>query len=193
MRYILSRRAAPVTRILLIESGSRSLLEALRPHLRETWARDVPIDLVTCYSGLPAGFGPETEVYRVTDYGSPERRKELLRQLRTQNYDIAGIICSAESIMTKWKWLIALRLPVKVFIINENGDYFWINREQVSNVWGFCLVRLGLSGEGAIRTMGRLLIFPFSLLFLLLYAFAAHAGRIIRQALHPKKLYPEKL
>ena len=43
----------------------------------------------------------------------------------------------------------------------------------------FLLVRLGLSGAGAIRTLGRLLIFPFSVLFLLLYAFVAHARRAI--------------
>lgn len=187
MRYFLSRRAAPVTRVLLIESGSRSLIEALLPHLRETWARDIPIDLVTCYGGVPAGLDAEASVYRVTDYATPERRQELIRQLRARHYDIAGILCSAEPIMTKWKWLIALRLPVKVFLINENGDYFWINREQARNVWEFCLVRMGLWDEGALRTIGRLIVFPFSVLFLLLYAFAAHTGRIVRQALHPDK------
>lgn len=90
--------------------------------------------------------------------------------------------------MTKWKWLLALKLPAKVFIINENGDYFWVNREQARNLREFCLVRLGLAGEGSIRTLGRVLIFPFALLYLLLYAFAAHSGRMIRQALAPDKL-----
>jgi hypothetical protein len=47
---------------------------------------------------------------------------------------------------------------------------------------------MGLEGEGSIRTIGRLLIFPFSLFFLLLYAFAAHSGRIVRQAFHSTKL-----
>ena len=185
MRYFLSRRAPPLTGVLLIESGSRSLIEGLAPHLRGTWARDVPIDLLTCFGGLPAGFGAETTVYRVADYATPGMRNELLRQLRARNYSIVGMICSGEPIMTKWKWMIALRLPVKVFIINENGDYFWVNREQSAVLREFCLVRMGLAGEGAIRTIGRLLIFPFSLVFLLLYAFVAHAGRIVREILHP--------
>ena len=30
--------------------------------------------------------------------------------------------------LLKWKWAIALRLPAKVFLINENGDYFWFDR-----------------------------------------------------------------
>ena len=183
----------PLTGVLLIESGSRSLIEGLVPHLRATWAHDVPIDLLTCYGGVPAGLGSEsavhrTTVYRTTDYTTPEKRNELLRQLRARNYSMVGMICSAEPIMTKWKWMIALRLPVKVFIINENGDYFWVNREQSAAVREFCLVRMGLAGEGAIRTVGRLLIFPFSLLFLLLYAFVAHAGRIVREVLRPSKI-----
>ena len=188
MRYILSRREPPLTRVLLIESGSRSLLEGLVSHLRATRGPEIPIDLVTCYGGLPAGLGPESIVYRVSDYGSPEGRKELLRRLRSQGYSIAGIICSAEPIMTKWKWWVAFRIPAKVFILNENGDYFWVNRENAASIREFVLVRAGLSGAGAIRTAGRLLIFPFSVLFLLLYAFTAHAGRIARRALHPTKL-----
>src|SRR5580692_3067297 len=169
--------------MLLIESGSRSLLEGIVPHLRTVWGPDIAIDLVTCYAGLPEGFGSETMVYRVTDYGSSEGRGELIRLLRSREYSIAGMICSAEPIMTKWKWLIALRIPAKIFILNENGDYFWIHRDNVANIRQFSLVRLGLSGAGAIRTLGRMLIFPFSVLFLLMYAFAAHTGRFVRSRL----------
>jgi hypothetical protein len=188
VRYVLSRREPPLTRILLIESGSRSLLEGLVSHLRATGGPEIPIDLVTCYAGLPAGFGPESIIYRVSDYASPEGRKELLRRLRNQGYSIAGMICSAEPIMTKWKWWIALRIPAKVLILNENGDYFWVNRAQAGIIREFVLIRSGLAGAGAIRTIGRLLIFPFSVLFLLLYASTAHAGRIARTILHPTKL-----
>jgi len=179
VRYFITRREPPLTRILLIESGSRALIEKLIPHLRQVWGEDVPIDLVTCYAGAPAGLLPAANIYRVTDYGSPERRRELIRVLRRQRHSIAGIICSGEPIMTRWKWLIALRLPVKVFIVNENGDYFWVHRDYTSNIREFTLVRLGLSGAGAIRTIGRLLIFPFSVLFLLMYAFVAHTRRAI--------------
>jgi hypothetical protein len=181
VRYFLARRDPPLNRILLIESGSRSLLEDILPHLRTVWGSDIAMDLVTCYAGLPVGFPQETIVYRVTDYNSREGRRELIGLLRSREYSIAGMICSAESIMTKWKWLIALRLPAKFFILNENGDYFWIHRENAGIIRHFVLFRLGLSGTGAIRTIGRLLIFPFSVLFLLLYAFYAHAGRVLRR------------
>jgi hypothetical protein len=187
VRYFITRREPPLTRILLIESGSRSLLEGILPHLRSVWGPDIAIDLVTCYAGLPEGFGPETIVYRVTDYNSPESRRELFRALRSREYSVGGMICSVEPIMTKWKWLIAFRLPAKFFILNENGDYFWVHRENAATIREFFLVRLGLSGAGAIRTVGRLLIFPFSVLFLLMYACAAHSGRMMRRVLNPTK------
>ena len=82
--------------------------------------------------------------------------------------------------MTKWKWLVALRVPAKVFIINENGDYFWMHRENAAILREFALVRMGLEGAGAIRTLGRLFAFPFTFLYLILYAFTAHAGRAFR-------------
>jgi hypothetical protein len=188
VRFFLTRREPPPTRILLIESGSRSLFENLLSHLRTVHGPEIPIDLLTCYAGLPEGFPPETVVHRVTDYGSPEGRKQLIGLLRAANYSTAGMICSAEPIMTKWKWLIFARVPARYFVLNENGDYFWVHRDNVGTIRRFMLVRLGLEGAGAIRTVGRLLLFPFSVVFLLLYAFTAHAGRFIRGALHPPRL-----
>jgi hypothetical protein len=180
MRYLISRRTPPGARILLIESGSRYLMENLIPHLYSSWGADYTIDLVTCYGGLPAGLPADTHVYRVGDYGTPERRKELVRDIRSRGYAYAGMICSAEPIMTKWKWMIALRVPAKVFILNENGDYFWLHRENAKIVREFALVRAGLYGSDGVRTIGRLLVFPFAVIFLLLYAFQAHARRMLR-------------
>jgi hypothetical protein len=180
MRYLLSRRQPPGSRLLFIESGSRSLAEGVLPHLMSSWAREYAIDLVTCYGGLPSGLPPEATVYRVSDYGTAALRGELIRELRSRDYAYTGMICSAEPIMTKWKWLIALRVPAKVFIVNENGDYFWLHRENAAIVREFALVRMGLSGAGAVRTFGRLLLFPFTLLYLVMYALAVHARRKLR-------------
>ena len=180
MRFVFSQRMPPGTRILLIESGPRSILEGIIDHLHAGWGEGMPIDLVTCYGGLPAGLPADTHVYRVGDYGTPERRKELVRDIRSRGYAYAGMICSAEPIMTKWKWMIALRVPAKVFILNENGDYFWLHRENAKIVREFALVRAGLYGSDGVRTIGRLLVFPFAVIFLLLYAFQAHARRMLR-------------
>jgi len=190
MKYWLSRAEPQGTRILLIESGSRSLMESTVPLLLNTWAGDYQFDLVTCYGGVPDCLPPDTNVFRVYDYPTPERRQQLIRELRSRDYAFAGMICSAEPIMTKWKWLIAFRVPAKFFIINENGDYFWAHRANASSIRQFVSVRLGLSGTGAVRTFARLLLFPFSVIFLLLYALMAHTRRRIRLVLRhsPKTL-----
>jgi hypothetical protein len=182
MKYFLSRREPSGTRILLIESGSRHLLEGLLAIIIPAWAGNYELDLVTCYGGLPEGFPAGGRVYRVTDYGTKEKRQQLVRELRARDYAYTGMICSAEPLMTKWKWMLAFRVPAKVFIVNENGDYFWLHRENLAIMREFALTRMGMEGTGAVRVLARLALFPFTLLYLLLYAFAVHTRRALRRA-----------
>lgn len=184
MKYILSRRTPAGSRVLLVESGSRELMERVLPHIRSTWGAGMPIDLLTCYGGVPAGLPDDAAVFRVSDFPTPEARRAFMEQLRSRDYAYGGIICSAEPVMTKWKWLIAARLPAKFFVVNENADYFWLDRENGGVAREFFLVRAGLSGAGSIRTLGRILIFPFTLVFLISYAFIAHARRRLRLLAH---------
>ena len=180
MRYFLTRRLPEVESILLVESGSRGLVEGLLPHLRDNWGEELPLDLVTCYARLPSGFErANSSVFRVTDYRGREGRRQLYRELDARRYSIMGIVCSGEPIMTKWKWVLALRTRAKVFIINENGDYFWLDRGHLAMVREMVLFRSGLAGAGAVRTLGRIISFPFTLAYLLLYAAAVHARRAL--------------
>jgi hypothetical protein len=180
MKWVLSQKEPAGTRILLIESGSRSILERIVAHLRSTWGKGRQIDLITCYGGRPAGLDEATRIFHVADYGTPELRRKLAAELRARDYAYAGMICASEPIMAKWKWWLAVKVPAKFFIINENGDYFWLNRIHTSAMRGFVMVRMGLAGAGAIRTLGRLIIFPFAILYLLLYTGAVHLRRFLR-------------
>ena len=178
VRYFFTRREPNVSRILLVESGSRALLEGIISGIRKTYGDKIFVDLVTCYSGLPAGFCSETTtVYRVTDYRGRAGRARLYRELARNRYAVLGIICSAEPIMTKWKWMLAARLPAKVFVLNENGDYFWVDWGHWSIIRHFALFRAGLAGSDAVRTLARLALFPFTLLYLLSYAATVHLAR----------------
>ena len=180
MRYLLTGRLPKVTSILLVESGTRGLLEGLIPGLRQAWGDQIPIDLVTCYATLPKGFEPQnTRVYRVGDYRGRAARGRLYGELARNRYALVGIVCSGEIVMAKWKWALALRIPAKLFIINENGDYFWFDRMHLGTIRRFVLFRSGLAGSGAVRTLVRLISFPFTLLYLLLYATSAHARRAL--------------
>ena len=181
VRYFLSRRLPATEAILLVESGSRALIEGLLPGLRETWGDDVRIDIVTCYSKAPQGYSSgSTRIYRVTDYRGRDARRGLFRELARNRYRIMGIVCSGEPIMTKWKWALALRIPAKIFVVNENGDYFWLDWGHLEPLRQFVLLRAGLAGTGAARTLARVISFPFTLLYLLLYAAAVHCRRAFR-------------
>ncbi|HWB86378.1 MAG TPA: hypothetical protein VG675_19710 [Bryobacteraceae bacterium] len=181
MRYVLTPRLPDVTAILLVESGSRDILERLIPGLRATWGAGVPIDVVTCFATPPRGLEVEnTRVYRVSDYRGRPSRRRLYQELSARHYSLIGVLCSAEPVMTKWKWALAARLPAKVFIVNENGDYFWLDRAHGRPIRQFVLFRSGLAGAGAVRTLVRALSFPFSLFYLLLYATIVHTRRALR-------------
>jgi hypothetical protein len=177
MRLFFRARVPHFRRILIVESGSRALLEKLIPSLLAQHP-DLHIDLVTCYAGEPAGFRPtHGQVFRTTDYGGPDGRDKLLADLLVHRYEILGILCSNEPIMFKWKWWLAWKLPAKVLIINENADYFWFDYTNWKTIRHFVLFRAGLSGANAAATLGRLLLFPFTLLYLLLYAAVVHLRR----------------
>jgi hypothetical protein len=164
--------------VLLVESGSRSLLEGLIPKLRASWGKDLRIDIVSCFAALPRGFdAATTRIYRVSDYRGRAGRRTLYRQLISNGYSHMGIVCSGEPLMTKWKWALGWQIPAKIFIINENGDFFWLARTHFRILRRFVLLRTGLAGSGAVRTLARMITFPFTLLYLLLYAAVQHARR----------------
>jgi hypothetical protein len=183
VRYFLTGRLPQVRSILLVESGSRGLIEGLIPGLRQSWGEQISIDLVTCYATLPRGFeAHNTRVYRVGDYRGRAARGRLYRELAKNEYGLMGIVCSGEVVLAKWKWMLALRIPAKIFIVNENGDYFWLDRKHLDPLRRFVLFRSGLAGAGAVRTLVRLVSFPFTLVYLLLYASSAHARRALRRS-----------
>ena len=147
-------------------------------HLYEVHGEDTQIDLVTCYAGVPQGF--RGTVYRVSDFSGPTARKRLYGELVSRQYTVAGILCSAEPIMTKWKWAIAAQVPAKVIIINENGDYFWFDWSNWRVMLHFAAFRAGLTGSSGLPAIARLLLFPLTLTYLLLYAGFVHLRRKLR-------------
>jgi hypothetical protein len=177
MKYFIRRHVPPFDRLVLIESGSRHILENLIPRLRAKHGA-TQMDLVTCYAGNPRNFDPECgSVFRVTDYVGGPARKRLYRELLDREHTIGVILCSGEPIMTKWKWMLAARLPIKFLIVNENGDYFWCDRSNWRTIRHFFLFRAGLTGSGAVRTIAGIALFPFTLAYLLVYTAFIHLKR----------------
>lgn len=180
MRHFFRRDIPALTRILLVESGSRHLFDTLIPKLFQIFGAGIEIDLVTCFAGVPEGF--RGTVYRVTDYTDPASRAQLLATLKSREYAAIGIVCAAEPIMTKWKWWLAAKIPAKLFVVNENCDFFWADVGQWRLILHFMLFRAGLTGAAAVPAIARLLFFPITLAYLLLYAGAVHLQRKIHES-----------
>jgi hypothetical protein len=156
------------------------LLDAMLPFLYEQCSQ---IDIVTCYGGAPSTFRHDAgSVFQIGSYTGADGRQRLIRELNGRGHAAIGIICAAVPIMTKWKWMLAARVPSKLFVINENGDLFWADYSNWRIIKHFILFRAGLSGADAVGTIGRLLLFPFTVMFLLSYAAVVHARRWVRRA-----------
>ncbi len=181
MRYFFRGRVPPLTRMLVVESGSRQILENGIPRFRALFGDQFPIDLLTPLPGLPQVLCPATtEVFRVTQCRSGADRRRLLGELRSRRYPVLGIICSNEPVMTPWKLAATFLLPAKVVIFNENADFFWLDWNHRQSVRGFLLFRAGLLEDDAVRKLVHIAAFPFIATFLLLYAAYAHLERAWR-------------
>ena len=180
MKLFFRRRIPHLTRIVLVESGPRELYETLLPFFYKT---SPEIDLVTCFAGTPSTFRADAgRVFQIRAYQGSEGRNRLVQELQAREYAAIGIMCAEQPIMTKWKWMLAARIPAKLFVVNENGDHFWADYSNWRIIRHFILYRAGLSGADAVRTISRLLTFPFTVVFLLAYAAVVHARRALRRA-----------
>ncbi|MBL8211943.1 MAG: hypothetical protein JNK87_14595 [Bryobacterales bacterium] len=178
LRYFFSTHIPHFDRVLLVESGSRHIFDNLLPGVREQYGDRFQADLVTCFTGQPEHLPPGAQVWRVWQHTDPASRKTLLAELKARRYNVVAIICSGEPIMTKWKWWLALQIPAKVCVLNENGDYYWFDYSNWRTMLHFIVFRAGLSGPSAFTTVTRLLLFPFALVYLLLWAGWAHLRRV---------------
>lgn len=181
VRYVFTRRYPPTARILVVESGPRHVLERLLPALQRNYPGLEHIDLLTCHPGVPRGFNTQRgQIFHVQDYRGMAARRRLFRELKARQPDICGLLCTGAPIMTAWKWLTAWSVPAKIFLVNENSDYFWLDRGHWRILIRFLLTRAGLGSGDALATIGQALLLPFTFTFLLLYAAQVHFRRWLR-------------
>ena len=177
MRGFLTRNAPPVTRILLVESGPRELGQKAIGRLQAVFP-DASIDVLCCISTVPEGV---ERAWRVQDHSGG--RWGLLRELRRERHPVAAVLMGDDGIMGPWRWATLAALPAKFLIVNENADFFWLDRGHLGPLTQFLQRRSGLGEDSVLRTLWRVLAFPFVLSYLLFYAAYVHAVRWIRMAL----------
>ncbi len=181
MRYFLSGAAPPPTRILLVESGSRCVMERAVAGMERGFP-GVSFELCTCFPGLPAALTVPARVWRVNDEPSLGGKLRMVRAIAATRPPIAALLFSGEPVMFNWKMILLATLPSKILLINENGDFFWLDRPNLPTLRQFLGARLGMNGEGMVRGLTRVLTFPFVFLFLLLVAAVTYFMRWTRLA-----------
>ena len=181
MRYIFGRTVPPIARVLFVESGSRALSERFAPILRMVCGGAIDIDLLTCLPP-PAEDSPVLphRVYQTQHYPNRRSRHDLLRELRTNDYQALVMLCENSPVLQRWKWWLSWRLPVKVLVANENADCYWLDIANWRSAKGMLAARYDLQGTGSLRALLEMLAFPFVLGWLLCYAIFAHTRRGMR-------------
>jgi len=185
MRWVFSRAVPVPTRVLLLESGPRAVAARLIPRLREVFGQQIRIDLLTCLppdpDSLPLEPGPgRPQVWRVTDCVDRRSRWRLLREIRSRRYPVTAVLCANSPLMASWRTAALLLFPSKFLIVNENADFFWLDRGHWRNLLQLWMRRSGVFEESAVRAAARLAAFPFTLAFLLGYALYVHLVRGVR-------------
>jgi hypothetical protein len=177
VRGFLTRDAPPVSRILLVESGPRELGQKAVERLRAVFP-EARIDVLCCISTSPDGV---ERSWRVQDHAAS--RWSLVKALRRERHPVAAVLMAGDGIMAPWRWATLAALPAKFLIVNENADFFWLDRGHLGPLTQFIQRRSGLGDDSVLRTIWRVLAFPFILLFLLGYAAYVHFVRAVRLAL----------
>jgi hypothetical protein len=150
--------------ILLIESGSQEVFRRGLANIRRTLPR-ARLHLLTCWPEHPPG--PFERIHQVQDYASRRDKLRLLRSLRKGPPDAVAVLCSKEPVMASWKILAVIVLPSKALIINENGDFFWFDWQNLRALRQFLETRWTILGKDFLLTALRAVVFPFTVLFLL--------------------------
>ena len=167
-------------RVLFIESGSRALSERFLTHLYTSHPAQ-RVDVLTCYAGEPSSFDPSRgSVISIHSASGFRGRRQLITGLARNGYSVVGILCSGEPIMTRWKWAVALQVPAKLLIVNENVDYFWFDRGNLGSMRAMLKHRFGVHTVSSPQLVISAMLFPFVFLYLLAYAGWIHTRRLLR-------------
>lgn len=181
MKLLFRPDCPSMDRVLLVESGSRQIAEKFLAHIYAVHSVE-RVDVLTCYAGEPRNFddlrGQVISVHSVHGVGG---RASFINRLARSGYNVVAILCSNEAIMTPWKWAVGARVPAKLLVVNENGDYFWLDTGHLDNLRALIKHRWGMQSGISLQLTLETLVSPLIYLYLLAYAGWVHARRALRR------------
>jgi len=185
VKYFFRRKFPGAADVLLIESGSPEVARRALGGMRQIFPR-ARYHLLTCWPDPPAGLF--ASIFRASDYPSAWEKVRLLVSLARRKWRVLAILCTGESVLWRWKMLALALLPAKVLIVNENADFFWLDWANRRTLRRFLAIRWGVNRDEILSTALRALVFPLTLLFLILtalYLYCRRWRRLLVWRLHP--------
>jgi hypothetical protein len=177
--FFASRWTPKLKRVLLVESGSRP---AANEFLEEVYGliENEQVDILTCYRTPPEAFDASRGRIFFTHDTRNGGRGRLFQTLSQSGYSAICMLCTGDSIMTKWKWAAAARIPAKVMIVNENADSFWLDRGHLRDLRNLLIERSGMKEMTPLRTLAHAIAFPFTLAIVVSFAGYMKSRRVLR-------------
>lgn len=177
MTGLLRRSQPPLRRVLLIESGSRSVADQFLRYLYQ-FKGCSQVDLLTCFSAPPEAFQSRYgRIFLVTDPAIAGNRQQFIRMIASTPYDVVAVLSTGSQILRNWKWAIALLTRAKILLVKQDVDYIFLDYGYLQRINAPRLRREQLT---RLRLFGEVLLMPFMILYLLLYAGRVHLGRLLR-------------
>ena len=185
MRRLIARAQPSFGSVLLIESGPRTVADQFLTYLYDI-KQSNRVDVLTCYGGSPSSFDSNRGVVRsVHEPAARQNRSKFIRDLSAESYDLVALLCTGSPILEKWKWMIALRTPARLIVVNESAKYFGLDIWNLGTARLMLLKRLnpfsdsslGSFAEAAAANLFDLLLMPFVFLYLLIDTAAIHLRR----------------
>ncbi len=180
MRGVLSSREASFDQILIVESCAREVTERFLRHVYKE-QRSRRVDLVTCYTGAQCAFDPARgTLFSVHQPSIARNRRKFISGLNSSPYTLVAIFCAGTPVLQRWKWAIALRTRAKVLIVNERADFFFFDLAGRRPAAILLAERLRIRGSINLGAIAKVLLVPFTIIFLLSYAGWVHARQFVR-------------
>jgi uncharacterized protein (TIGR02284 family) len=179
MTGLFTKRRPPLRRVLLIESGSRQVAEQFLQRLYQSESC-VQADVLTCFPTPPKTFqSRHGQVFDVTDPAIVHDRQRFLRKTASTPYDVIAILQTGSRILRNWKWTLAILTRAKILLVKENADSAFLDYGYLQHL-KVDLPRFRREQVTQLRLAGEVLLMPFTISYLLLYAGRVHLRRLLQ-------------
>lgn len=178
MTGLFSRRRPPFQRVLLIESGARPTADQFLRYVYQLNPNS-QVDVLTCFDTPPETFQNQRgQMFVVTDPAIAGNRQQFLRSVASKPYDVVALLHTGSGILRKWKWAITLLTRAKIVLVPADQGLTFLDYGRFLQ-FHVNVPRLRREQVTRFRLAGEVLLMPFVISYLLIYAGSVHLRRLL--------------